>query len=229
MTNSAFSQSNEFERKSLPPERRSVSILSILPWVALAVIIGLMYATRGWWQKASEPRGERHPAVGRQVSRFDLKPLTGDGPELEASHLLGKFTLVNLWGPWCGACAIEFPHLVEIERHFRDQPGFQFVSVSTNFDLLDETGLAESTAEFLKGHHAEFATYRDPRGATTRALVSELGLESFGYPTTLLIGPDRRVLAVWPGYIPGDEKSVERVVESALRKPAAAKKTDVAS
>jgi thiol-disulfide isomerase/thioredoxin len=215
VANSAFSQSNEFEREALPPERKSSGVW---PWIALAGVVALVWLTRGWWQGASEPRGERHPAVGRQVSRFDLKPLTGGGEELEAADLLGKVTLVNLWGPWCGACAVEFPHLVQIEQHFRDRPGFQFVSLSTNFDIFDETGLEESTSEFLKRYSADFPTYRDPRGATTRALVSELSLENFGYPTTLLIGPDKNVLAVWPGYIPGDEKAVERAVESALRK-----------
>ena len=40
-------------------------------------------------------------------------------------------TLVNFWGPWCPACGIEFPHLVELEEHFRTDPNFQFLSVST--------------------------------------------------------------------------------------------------
>ena len=61
-----------------------------------------------------EVRGERHPAVGQKITTFALQPLTGDSREVTEADLAEKVTLVNFWGPWCGACAVEFPHLVEV-------------------------------------------------------------------------------------------------------------------
>jgi thiol-disulfide isomerase/thioredoxin len=222
MSQSAFVRSSDSEKEFLPPEPRG---LGIWPWLLIGLAMLAVFLVSLSRKGGRESVGMQHPAVSKRVTQFSLKPLTGGAREIELEDLAGKVTLVNFWGPWCGACAIEFPHLVEIEGHFRGDERFQFLSVSTNFDLLDETGLADSTAEFLKRHQADFPTYKDPRGETTRALVAGLGLENFGYPTTLLIGPDLSVRAVWAGYSPGDEKDVLQMVEKTLAEPAAAEKS----
>ena len=215
MAESAFAQSSESEKQWLPPEQNG---LRFWPWAALALVVLLVFLSRSWWHGIERGvTGAQHPAVGQKITSMALKPLTGDAREIETADLMGKVTLVNFWGPWCGACVVEFPHLVEIEAHFRGNERFQFLSVSSNFDPLDETGLAENTADFLKRHGADFPTYRDPRGQTTRGLATELKLENFGYPTSLLIGPDLTVLGVWMGYAPGDEKDVRQSIEKALR------------
>jgi thiol-disulfide isomerase/thioredoxin len=222
MADSAFANSNQSEQQLLGPDRQRPQLW---PWIGLALVMLVVFLTRGWWQPARQPPGKTHPAVNTTLTTFRLQPLTGDARELEITDLDGKVTLVNFWGPWCGACAVEFPRLVEIEQHFRSRPEFQFVSVSSNFDPFDEQGLAESTADFLKRHKANFPTYRDPQAHTLRALVTDLKLENFGYPTTLLIGPDRKVRSIWTGYSPGDEKDVQQSVEKALAELDARPKT----
>jgi thiol-disulfide isomerase/thioredoxin len=210
---SGFTKSSKAEQQMLPPER---SGLSVWPWLLLiaALVIGLL--VRVAFQRPSEPRGEPHPAVGTKLTMLHLLPLTGDARPVMESDLAGKVTLINLWGPWCGACVVEFPHLVEIVNHFHDQADFQFLSVSSNFDPFDEQGLAESTAEFLKRQQADFPTYRDPQAQSTRALVRAAKLEGFGYPATVVLGRDGAIRGLWIGYTPGDEKEVRRTVENAL-------------
>ena len=73
-----------------------------------------------------------------------LTPHILRAPDISEADLKGKVTLVNFWGPWCPACAIEFPHLVELEEHFRGDPNFQFLSISTNADPLDDRGLRDA-------------------------------------------------------------------------------------
>jgi thiol-disulfide isomerase/thioredoxin len=165
-----------------------------------------------------EPRGERHPAVGTKLPTFQLEPLTGEVRPASAADLAGKVTLVNFWGPWCGACVVEFPHLVEIEQHFRTKPGFQFFSVSSNFDPRDEQGLAESTEAFLKQQQADFPTYRDPQGATTISLVKAAEIENFGFPATVVFGRGGAIRGLWIGYVPGDELAVRKAIDAALAK-----------
>lgn len=213
MTESSFANSSDADRKHLGPEQKGPLLW---PWIGLALVVLVVFLTRSWWQPPREPPGQAHPAVSTKLTTFQLQPLTGDARELDITALDGKVTLINFWGTWCGPCAIEFPHLVEIEQHFRSRPGFQFVSVSSNANPFDETGLAENTADFLKRHQAEFPTYRDSQAHTVRALIADLQLENFGYPTTILVGPDRTVLGLWSGYSPGDEKDVQRAVEKAL-------------
>ncbi len=218
MAESGFSRSSESDQQHLPPESAT---WPLWPWlVLLGVLVVVMVVRAGRSPVAEdldeEPRGERHPAVGTQVSRFQFEPLTGESQSVTEADLTAAATLVNFWGPWCGACIVEFPHLVELEQHFRSKPGFQFISISTNSDPFDEKGLAESTAQFLKARNAEFPTYRDPQAQTTIELIKVAKIENFGYPATLLLGPGGVIRGLWQGYYEGDENKIRVAIEKAL-------------
>ena len=214
MAESGFERTSESERQFLPPERAR---WSLWPWFLLLGALVVVVAVRfGIVTPPPEARGERDPAVGKKLTRFRLEPLTGDSKQVTEADLDGKVTLVNFWGPWCGACAIEFPHLVELEEHFRSRSGFQFFSVSSNADPRDEEGLREGTEQFLKQHQAEFATYRDPQAETMLALTKSAELGDFAFPATLLLGPGGVIRGLWIGYVPGDEVAVRSAIEKAL-------------
>jgi thiol-disulfide isomerase/thioredoxin len=216
MSNSGFAKSSDAEQQLLPPVRSS---WRVWPWVLLAAVVAIVLLVRAGIQSPPpESRGERHPAVGTKLTTFHLEPLTGDSRQVSEADLEGKVTLVNFWGPWCGACLVEFPHLMELEQHFRGQAGFQFFSVSSNYDPRDETGLVESTEQFLKSQRAEFSAYRDPKGQTIIALINSAKVEDFGYPATILVGSDTTIRGLWIGYVPDDEKAVRQAIEDALRK-----------
>jgi thiol-disulfide isomerase/thioredoxin len=214
MSESRFAKSSESERQLLPPERAR---FPLWPWLLLLVgLVVAMMVRAGLTKPEPERRGETDPAVGTEVTTFRLEPLTGDSRQITEADLQGKVTLVNFWGPWCTACVVEFPHLVELEEHFRAQPGFQFYSISSNYDPRDEQGLAEGTERFLKQHQATFPTYRDPQGQTIIDLIKAAKIEEFGYPATVLLGPGGLIRGLWIGYVPGDEKAVRQAIEKAL-------------
>jgi thiol-disulfide isomerase/thioredoxin len=216
MSQSGFTESGAAEQHHLPPERGGWPLWPVAVVLgALAVVLLLRWG----FAPAPEPKGERHPSVGKTVNTFRLQPLTGDSQATTEADLADKVTLINFWGPWCGYCAIEFPHLVELVNHFRPQPNFQFYSISSNSNPHDERGLAESTAEFLKQYEADFPTYRDPDGETTIALMHDANLGGFGYPTTVLLGPGGVIRGLWSGYEPGDEHEIRRAIEKALLRP----------
>jgi len=198
----------------MPPERPR---WPIWPWLLLMGALAVVLVVRfGGVTPPPEPRGERDPAVGRKLTYFRLEPLTDDSRQVTEADLEGKVTLVNFWGPWCGPCAMEFPHLVELEEHFRSRKGFQFFSVPSNQDPRDETGLRESVEQFLKQHQASFATYRDPQAETIIALTKAVELDNFAFPATLLLGPGSVVRGLWIGYVPGDETLMRQAVEKSL-------------
>jgi thiol-disulfide isomerase/thioredoxin len=219
MANSAFSQSSEAEQQHMPPESAR---WPLWPWFLIMAALAVVLVVWAWIPQVTERPdelldGERHAAVGTKVTRFQLEPLTGEGSPVTEADLAAAATLVNFWGPWCGACVIEFPHLVELEQHFRSNPGFQFFSVSTNQSSNELEGLAESTTQFLKHFKAEFPTYYDPKKETTIALVEAAKLEAFGYPTTVLLGSGGVIRGVWSGYHAGDEIKIREAIEKALR------------
>src|SRR5687768_1388213 len=123
MSQPGFSKSSEAEQQHLPPEGGK---WPLWPWMLLLVGLAVVMIVRAGMTPKAEDLGEQHPAVGQRLTTFHLEPLTGDGRVVEIGDLTAKATLVNFWGPWCSACVVEFPHLVELEQHFRAESGFRF-------------------------------------------------------------------------------------------------------
>jgi cytochrome c biogenesis protein CcmG, thiol:disulfide interchange protein DsbE len=197
---------------------------SLAPWFAGGVVllaaaglaIVLLVGSRGDRYEAEQaPPGWEHPAVGRQLERLELQPLTGDPPPLSLEDLRGRVTLINFWGPWCGPCVVEFPHLKELEQHFRAEKDFLFVSVSCSQQGRgSDEHMAEGTSSFLNQQKANFPTYRDADGATRREVYRVT--EDLAYPTTLVMGRDGTIQAMWVGYSRGVEKQIREVVQRSL-------------
>ena len=162
-------------------------------------------------------RGPSNPAVGTRIDTLTFVPLVGGEP-IDAGDLQGKVTLVNYWGPWCGYCVVEFPHLMELEQHFRSNPSFQFLSVSCSGMPGDDANMAASTAAFLADKKAEFPAYRDPGAVSRNHLDERASLGGFGYPTTVVLDRQRVIRGLWVGFIAGDEIAMRQVIEQELRK-----------
>jgi thiol-disulfide isomerase/thioredoxin len=212
-----LSEQPEFETP--PPRSRT-------PWVAVGIVLVaaglLLLAVRGGVRMPELPRGDEHPAVGQRLTRLSLEPLTGDAPPLSLGDLPGRVTLINLWGTWCQPCVMEFPHLKEIVRHFGAHDDFRFVSVSYGSD--DKDALAAETRRFLQQQQAEFPTYADPGERTRRRLIDVAG--QIGFPTTVLIGRDGTIRAMWLGYGPGLERQMRELVERELAQPLSESKAE---
>ncbi len=162
--------------------------------------------------------GAKHPAVGTKLDVVRLQPLTPGAEPVSAADIEGKVTLMNLWGPWCGYCEVEFPHLVDMVKHFETNDDFRFLSVSVPASPSEDASLAAETEDFLKRYKANFPAYTDNDAVTRRHLVeaTKIGADGFGYPTTLVLGRDGKIRGMWVGYVGGWEKQMRRVVEAAL-------------
>jgi thiol-disulfide isomerase/thioredoxin len=219
MSDSGFQQSSAAEQSQLAesPQRTS-----LWPWALLLIALVSVLAWRAWGPAPPEAagNGRLHPAVGTKFETIALEPLRDGGQPVNAESLRGHVSLINFWGPWCGPCTVEFPHLVEIEAHFRNQEAFRFVSVASNPDPRDLTGLRESVDAFVRQQRAEFPVYRDPDGQTMDALIHTARLPMFGFPTTVLLDRNLQIRGLWEGYRPGDETHVRRAIEALLEEPA---------
>jgi thiol-disulfide isomerase/thioredoxin len=217
-----FSEEPEFD---VPPPRKP-----IWPWIALASLLGLVLIAwkAGGFRPPLEVRdGVKHSAVGAALETFELQPLTGDPPPLSRADSLGKVTLVNFWGPWCGPCQREFPELYDLAQHLRDKPDFQFVSVSCSGSLGgDELDMAESTQQFLRQQQATLPTHRDAEAVTRLALERSSLVQGFAYPTTMLIGRDGTIRALWAGYRDGLVDDMLTAVTAELKRPLPAAASD---
>src|SRR5262245_33076834 len=121
---SQFDETIAAEKGHLAPERTSPRIL---PWVALLLVLVVLLVWRYFGPPGPDEagNGKKHPAVGTTFSAVSLQPLTGGSLPVTEAALPGKITVINFWGPWCGYCKTEFPHLVELEEHYRSRSDFQ--------------------------------------------------------------------------------------------------------
>jgi thiol-disulfide isomerase/thioredoxin len=214
-----LSEQPEFD--TLPPRK------PLWPWIALAGLLALVLIV--WKAGGLRPAidiadGVNHPAVGRTLEAFELQPLTGDPPPLGPADLAGQVTLINFWGPWCGPCQVEFPELYDLAQHLSDKPDFRFASVSCSGRLgTDELEGAESTEQFLREQRATLPTYRDAQAATRLALEQSGIVQNFAYPTTLLVGRDGTIRALWEGYREGLVDDMLAATLAELKRPAPAR------
>jgi len=199
---------------------QAVAMLCVL---GLFVLVAIKYSP---FNPDQVPVGVNHPGVGRQIDVLSLTRLTGEANDLNRESVLGRVTLINFWGAWCPPCRAEFPELVALVQKFRDEPRFQFLSVSCGPPGEDDDleVLREVTEAFVAQHPADFPIYADPGFITRKEVDRVAGFSA--YPTTVLLDQDCVVRAVWQGYWRGLDNEIEQTIRQVLRK---SRSTDAAS
>ncbi len=180
--------------------------------MGLGVIALLFLSYLKWRPLPLTADGVNHAVVGQRLKLLELEPLTGNGKAMSAADLQGKVTLVNFWGTWCPPCVEEFPYLAKVNDELRSSADFQYLSVS--YDSKSPAELRESTSDFLRRIGADHPTYYDPGAATLLALHA-IGVDD-AFPTTLVVGRDGSIRAVWRGYHRSAIAEIEQLLKELL-------------
>jgi thiol-disulfide isomerase/thioredoxin len=118
---------------------------------------------------------EKTPKTAPNVHFADA---VGNSHALDAFR--GRYVLLNLWATWCAPCVAELPSLARLAAH---APGLKVLAINTDHEKVDAAG-------FLKSHGAgSLPVYLDSERMMLRSFVVP------GLPTTILIGPDGKVVA----------------------------------
>jgi cytochrome c biogenesis protein CcmG/thiol:disulfide interchange protein DsbE len=136
---------------------------------------------------------------GQSAPRFDLKGVDGS---VRLEQYRGKYVYLDFWASWCGPCRQSFPWMNEMQAKYGAQ-GLQVIGVNVD-------AKSEEAHSFLAGTPANFVVAFDPAGAAPKSY----GIK--GMPSSVLIGPDGKVVFEHSGFRPVDRAELEDKIKSTL-------------
>jgi thiol-disulfide isomerase/thioredoxin len=129
----------------------------------------------------------RPTQVGKPIVPWVVADLDDPSKQHRASDFAGKWTLIDLWGPWCAPCVAEMPALHEAHRVFSTR-GLHLVSI--DFDHGPE-----NARTFRKEKHPMPWT----NGYAGDGMFDSPAARAFGtvgFPTIILVNPDGKIVAM---------------------------------
>jgi thiol-disulfide isomerase/thioredoxin len=135
----------------------------------------------------------------QEVPNFALHDPTGRRFELGDVTGRNRVVLVTFWASWCAPCRLELSHLEQLYRDKRAR-GFEILAVNEDEDR-------DAMNRYLTQTSLSFPVLLDRRGR----LAHHFGVK--GFPTTILIDRNRRVLQSSSGL----ELYLETLIEAHLR------------
>jgi len=142
-----------------------------------------------------------HGQIGSKAPDFSLQDVNGESVKL--SDYLGKNPiLIDFWATWCNPCKVELPHLEAIYKKYQDQ-GLVFMAISE-----DSPRSVSKVKPYVRSKGFEAIVPLDPDGQVLRKFFGEDIL-----PYTILINREGKIVRTFTGYVPGQEKDIEKRVE----------------
>src|SRR5712692_8469815 len=166
--------------------------------LTMIAVIGVILATYVADRATRQPRkgsvklavADSSATTAPEITLRDL-----DGKDLSLAQYKGKVVLVNFWATWCDPCRVEIPWLIEMQQKYSAKVVTPFV----NQERFEVNG-AKSQMNY-------------PIVIGDDAAADKFG-GLLGYPTSVLINRDGKVVKRITGIISRDEMS--RAIESQL-------------
>ena len=127
------------------------------------------------------------------------------GGTVAFADLRGEILILDFWATWCPPCISEIPHYNELHAEY-DGKGVHLIGVTL------ESGSAEDVAAFAQdpAHLIEY-----PLVMGNDEIVDTYG-PVWGFPTTVLVGPDGKVAKTWLGPSAGKTEQIRELVNEML-------------
>ena len=128
----------------------------------------------------------------------------------ETTHFLldyaGKYVLINLWATWCPPCVVEMPSLDRLQKKME---GYDLVIIPLS---MGDDSLLELWDFFDKLGIRNLMPYESVNSLAVRRLFPDVR----GLPTTMLIDPQGREIAVMEGDFEWDSPEMMEFLRSYL-------------
>ena len=137
--------------------------------------------------------------AGQKAPEFELPARQG---ALRLADYRGKTVYLDFWASWCGPCRQSFPWLNDMQARYGSK-GLRVIGIN-----VDQN--SEEAQAFLRQRPASFEIAFDDSGKVPRAYAIK------GMPTSVLIGPNGRVISVHNGFRNDYRQEREREIRRSL-------------
>lgn len=138
-------------------------------------------------------------SVGGSMPNMSLSVLGKPGTQVSLAGINAKYILIDFWASWCASCRVSMSTLSQLSRSLGAK-GFKVVGINVDKD-------PEVAKQFLKKYPASFLQLSDPNGSAPQ----RFGVPKM--PTSYLIGPDKKVIRVFPGYHADHLQEIKNLVK----------------
>jgi thiol-disulfide isomerase/thioredoxin len=150
-----------------------------------AVVFALITLFLGAGSPTTSASGaDRLGQLTRAFAELDVRDM--DGRRWTAASLRGRVVVLDFWATWCAPCWQEIPWLQKI--HKASDPGRVQV-IGVTLDVTDRRSLIS----WMNRRRVDWPQIRESNGYEG-VLAEQFGVASL--PTTVLVGPDGRALAL---------------------------------
>lgn len=128
------------------------------------------------------------PPLAEGADAPDVAMTTTDGTDVSLAKLRGKFVFLDFWATWCGPCVMEIPNVRALHEATKSRTDFVMIGISLDRDR-------KALDRCVRDKHIDWPQVFGDGGA-------ERAADAFGVhaiPSTFLIGPDGKIVAVGLG------------------------------
>jgi thiol-disulfide isomerase/thioredoxin len=125
----------------------------------------------------------------------------------------GNILVVDMWATWCSSCLKRFPHMVEMNKKYRDK-NVKFISLL--LEDPEEPEAIDNAKRFLIKQKADFDHYF----MNENIMVSFEKLDLLGIPTVFIYSPDGELVNRLTGDNPNKqftEIDIEQAINGLLK------------
>lgn len=134
-----------------------------------------------------------------QIPNLSIRMIDGEKTTVDKLLQDGPI-LIDFWALWCAPCLKAMRHLDEFQNKYADK-GFKVLMIN-----LDTERSRSKVRSYVKSRGYKFLVALDPSKETYRRLNGNV------MPYTLLVDATGKIVYKHSGYVPGDERSLEKEI-----------------
>ncbi|QDH80955.1 TlpA family protein disulfide reductase [Echinicola soli] len=126
-----------------------------------------------------KPNIEQQNEIGKDFD-YSVKFTDLNGNLVDMQDFKNRTVFINLWATWCPPCRAEMPHIASLYEKLKDEKDIAFLMVSLDNEV-------EKPQKYIKEQGFTFPVVHASYGLNA-------SLKHSSIPTTLVIGPDGKIL-----------------------------------